>query len=209
MKMVGYRNTESLILKSNQDVICSSMQSLVNVTGDRQQRGNNDQTRREISGRSHSRTQIAVSTMAFRAASLAKHARTLSTRLSRQTQIPLRAFSCSSIQSSSSFIPAAKPPPYPIDTLVADVLSTNDKLADNPPKARSTGQEPPKEGSFGVDLPPLEEWYKHFPWSTEAKSRSTLANPEICKRLAEAIIPEGSKDKIVLEAFPGALVLFS
>ncbi|KAF9448220.1 S-adenosyl-L-methionine-dependent methyltransferase [Macrolepiota fuliginosa MF-IS2] len=141
--------------------------------------------------------------MAFRAGSLAKHARTLSTRLSRPAApVHLRLFSHSSIQCSS--ISTDKPAPYPIDTLVADVISTNEELAAKPKGRRSKEKE---LKDYGAELPPLNEWSSYFPWSFDTKARSTVMNAETAKKLAEAFVPQGSENKIVLEAFPGPGVL--
>lgn len=55
----------------------------------------------------------------------------------------------------------------------------------------------------GVELPPLEEWWKIFRYS-ELRKRRTIKNPETAKMLAELYVPEGSKDKVIIEAWAGA-----
>lgn len=143
--------------------------------------------------------------MAFRAASLARHARSLTTQLSRtHHQLPLRLFSHSSIQSSSSSTPT-----YPIDSLVADVLQTNEALAANPPKLRGRKKAVAREMEEGStpDLPPVAEWSEYFPWSADVKARASIMNPESAAKVAEAFVPKGSRDKIVVEAFPGAFLV--
>lgn len=54
----------------------------------------------------------------------------------------------------------------------------------------------------GVQLPPAEEWPKVFRFADKQK-RKTLSNPETAKRLAEIFVPEGSKDKVIVEAYAG------
>lgn len=143
--------------------------------------------------------------MAFRAASLARHARSLTAHLKPArhppTQLTARVFSSSS--------PARLLPPtnnqYPIDELVADVLNTNDQLAAHPPEPRKLSKKEKEDKDYGTDLPPREDWIDLFPYSAETKARYTVVNPELCKQLAETFVPEGSKDKIIMEAFPGEL----
>ncbi|KAF9050264.1 S-adenosyl-L-methionine-dependent methyltransferase [Panaeolus papilionaceus] len=54
-----------------------------------------------------------------------------------------------------------------------------------------------------LELPPLNDWRPHFPWSKEIAMRSSVRNPDTAAMLADAFLPEGSKDQIVIEANPG------
>ncbi|KAF8198108.1 S-adenosyl-L-methionine-dependent methyltransferase [Pholiota molesta] len=54
------------------------------------------------------------------------------------------------------------------------------------------------------ELPPLELWAHFFPYTKETQHRTTIQNPETARMIAEALIPEGSKDKIIIDAYPGA-----
>lgn len=56
----------------------------------------------------------------------------------------------------------------------------------------------------GVELPPLEEWWKLFRFP-EKRKRKTLCNKETAEKMAEVLVPEGSKGKVIIEAWPGAL----
>jgi transcription factor 1 len=53
------------------------------------------------------------------------------------------------------------------------------------------------------ELPPLELWAHFFPYTKETQHRTTIQNPETARMIAEALIPEGSKDKIIIDAYPG------
>ncbi|KAF5351667.1 hypothetical protein D9756_007711 [Leucocoprinus leucothites] len=143
--------------------------------------------------------------MAFRAASFARHARSLTIRLSRVQRPPLtssssiRSFSSTPTNSSSS-------QPFPIDSLVADVIKTNNELEANPARKRAGRPKQYVESETiapQADLPPAEEWLNYFPWTMENKGRASVMNPETAQELAEAYVPEGSKDRIIIEAFPG------
>ncbi|KXN90833.1 Dimethyladenosine transferase 1, mitochondrial [Leucoagaricus sp. SymC.cos] len=147
--------------------------------------------------------------MAFRAASLTKHARTFTTRLSSAQKFSptprrLRFFSSTPIHHISSY--SNDPPPPPLNSLVADAIKADN---DTWPK-RVTIRHPNGDISDDFDytvLPPRGRWGEVFPWSMETKSRFALMDAEVAKLLAEAYVPEGSKDRIVVEAFPGPGVL--
>jgi len=55
-----------------------------------------------------------------------------------------------------------------------------------------------------TQLPPRDEWRAHFATNGELMKRYTLRNPETARKLAETLVPEGSKDKIIIEANPGS-----
>ncbi|PPQ99759.1 hypothetical protein CVT24_009662 [Panaeolus cyanescens] len=54
-----------------------------------------------------------------------------------------------------------------------------------------------------LELPPIDDWRPHFPWSKEIAMRASVRNPDTAAMLAEAFLPKGSKDKVVIEANPG------
>lgn len=57
----------------------------------------------------------------------------------------------------------------------------------------------------GWDLPPLDLWRKYFPLDKSSLHRSVIRNPDTAAMLADAFVPEGSKDKIIIDACPGAV----
>ena len=61
----------------------------------------------------------------------------------------------------------------------------------------------------GWDLPPLDEWRSYFPVSKDTLAKAVVRKPESAALMAEAFVPEGSRDKIIIDASPGALSLLS
>lgn len=56
-------------------------------------------------------------------------------------------------------------------------------------------------------LPPQEKWRGLFPATLlSIRDRFTVRNPDTAAKLADAFFPEGQRDKVVLEAFPGVLM---
>jgi hypothetical protein len=53
------------------------------------------------------------------------------------------------------------------------------------------------------ELPPLHLWRKFFPTEKASLHRCAVRNPETAAMLADIFVPEGSKDKIIIEASPG------
>ena len=53
------------------------------------------------------------------------------------------------------------------------------------------------------ELPPIELWRKYFLTEKVASHRSVVRNPETAAMLAETFVPEGSKDKIIIDVSPG------
>jgi len=53
------------------------------------------------------------------------------------------------------------------------------------------------------ELPPIELWRKYFLTEKVVSRRSVIRNPETAAMLAETFVPEGSKDKIIIDASPG------
>jgi len=144
--------------------------------------------------------------MAFRAVSIAKYAR-IPTRSSRVRGLPLssylRPFSCTSTKSQQ---------PYPLDSLIADAIQTENQLEANPPRKENDKGETSEQLSSQPEIrpiPPKELWSKTFPFVFEAKGRSFVMNPETAKIMAESCVPEGTKDQIILEAFPGTRLFIS
>ncbi|KAF9482258.1 S-adenosyl-L-methionine-dependent methyltransferase [Pholiota conissans] len=58
-----------------------------------------------------------------------------------------------------------------------------------------------------TELPPDNQWSYFFPYMKETQYRSTIRNPETARMVAEALVPSGSRDKIIIEAYPGAGLL--
>jgi transcription factor 1 len=96
----------------------------------------------------------------------------------------------------------------PLDDLVAQAVQIDNELAAEPrtPSKKAKKQDDVEETaeSVSVELPPISEWSTHFPSSIANKTRVSIMNPERAKQLAEAFVPAGSKDKVIVEAFPGA-----
>lgn len=138
--------------------------------------------------------------MAFRAVSIAKYACVSTTRSSRVRGLPLtsysRFFSCTSTKSSSQ-------QPYSIDSFIADAIQTENQLNANPPRKENDKGETLSTQAEIPPIPPKELWSKTFPFIFEAKGRSFIMNPEVAKIMADSCVPEGTKDQIILEAFPG------
>ncbi|TFK44224.1 S-adenosyl-L-methionine-dependent methyltransferase [Crucibulum laeve] len=56
---------------------------------------------------------------------------------------------------------------------------------------------------YAENLPPLGEWRKYFPSSTATQQRVSVRKPETADQIANAFVPEGSKNKVIIECFPG------
>ncbi|KAK0437545.1 S-adenosyl-L-methionine-dependent methyltransferase [Armillaria borealis] len=54
-----------------------------------------------------------------------------------------------------------------------------------------------------IDLPDYLQWRSFFPSNPSLAHRISVANPETAKKIANAFVPEGSKDKVIIEAYPG------
>lgn len=55
-----------------------------------------------------------------------------------------------------------------------------------------------------LDLPPLSQWIGYFPTGgLTLKSRISLANPDTAALVADSFVPSGSRDKVIIEAYPG------
>ena len=60
------------------------------------------------------------------------------------------------------------------------------------------------ESSRGRELPPIDQWRKYFPHEKETSTRISLRNPDTTDALANALVPEGSQGKIIIESDPGS-----
>ncbi|KAG1735117.1 S-adenosyl-L-methionine-dependent methyltransferase [Suillus paluster] len=55
-----------------------------------------------------------------------------------------------------------------------------------------------------LDLPPRSEWRSYFSTGgMTLKSRISIANPETAALVADSFVPSGSRDKVIIEAYPG------
>lgn len=54
----------------------------------------------------------------------------------------------------------------------------------------------------------MSDWRAIFPYS-KVKDRISVSNPHTAATMAEAFVPEGSLNKVVIEAFPGEERVFS
>lgn len=54
-----------------------------------------------------------------------------------------------------------------------------------------------------LNLPPIDKWRQYFAILEGQRLRFFLRNPDTAQMLAEAFVPEGSKDLIVIEAAAG------
>ena len=54
-----------------------------------------------------------------------------------------------------------------------------------------------------LNLPPIDKWRQYFAIAEGQRIRTFLRHPETARMLAEAFVPEGSKDLIIIEAAPG------
>ena len=54
-----------------------------------------------------------------------------------------------------------------------------------------------------LNLPPIDKWRQYFAIAEAQRLRTFLRHPDTAQMLAEAFVPEGSKDLIIIEAAPG------
>ena len=57
-----------------------------------------------------------------------------------------------------------------------------------------------------VQLPPVSEWKNMFPAIKPTRGRLSIASEAAAQHVANAFVPEGSKGKTIIEAYPGALL---
>ncbi|KAG2031593.1 S-adenosyl-L-methionine-dependent methyltransferase [Suillus americanus] len=94
-----------------------------------------------------------------------------------------------------------------------DIQSIEDVKPEAEPQSASTSKavRKPKTRKANIplpvdrfELPPRSEWRNYFPTSGMAfKSRISIANPETAALVAESFVPSGSRDKVIIEAYPG------
>ena len=56
------------------------------------------------------------------------------------------------------------------------------------------------------ELPPINLWRKYFLTEKASGQRCAVRKPETAAMLADIFVPEGSKDKIIIEASPGVYI---
>ena len=56
------------------------------------------------------------------------------------------------------------------------------------------------------ELPPIDLWRKYFLTEKASSQRCVVRKPETAAMLADIFVPEGSKDKIIIEASPGVYI---
>ncbi|KAF8812924.1 S-adenosyl-L-methionine-dependent methyltransferase [Phlegmacium glaucopus] len=54
-----------------------------------------------------------------------------------------------------------------------------------------------------LNLPPIDKWRQYFAIAEAQRLRTFIRHPETAQKLAEAFVPEGSKDLIIIEAAAG------
>ena len=54
-----------------------------------------------------------------------------------------------------------------------------------------------------LELPPIDKWRQYFAINEGQRLRFFLRNPDTARIVAEALVPEGSKDLIIIEAAAG------
>ena len=59
-----------------------------------------------------------------------------------------------------------------------------------------------------LELPPIDKWRQYFAINEGQRLRFFLRNPDTTRMLAEAFVPEGSKDLIIIEAASGMQCYF-
>ncbi|KAF5393355.1 hypothetical protein D9757_000545 [Collybiopsis confluens] len=76
------------------------------------------------------------------------------------------------------------------------------KPRSKPKKAGSRLTFHPDTPQDKTNLPPREDWREIFSW-VPVNDRVSISNAETAALVAESFVPEGSKDQVVIEAFPG------
>ncbi|EAU91159.1 hypothetical protein CC1G_03327 [Coprinopsis cinerea okayama7 len=102
-------------------------------------------------------------------------------------------------------------PPRPADRILvlsaasqSRWASTKSETATATPKRRRKKTDTLPQPS--VNLPAPEKWAESFNVKLSTKplsGRISVSNPETADKLANAFVPEGSKDKVIVEAYPG------
>lgn len=96
----------------------------------------------------------------------------------------------------------------PIDDLVAQAVQIDNQLAVESPASSRKGRKKIEvveiAESGNVELPPISEWPGYFPSTLANKARASIMNAERARQLADAFVPAKSREKVIVEAFPGA-----
>ena len=82
------------------------------------------------------------------------------------------------------------------DPLVANVAADADKSTTH---TRSVGDGEPSM----LHLPPEDQWRKIFPLTSLVSHRTSVKSLDTANAIADAFVPKGSKDKVIVEAYPG------
>lgn len=103
-----------------------------------------------------------------------------------------------------------KPMSFPIRRL--HVLPTRwhlTPLQRLPSFPRRCYSKPPTDSSSKLHLPSdPQEWSTNFKVPITINHRISVRNPETAASIANAFVPEGSRDKVIVEAYPGEQALF-
>lgn len=83
-----------------------------------------------------------------------------------------------------------------------DPLSVTANAKESIPRARNVGD---GESSM-LHLPPEDQWRKIFPLTSFVSHRTSIKNQDTANAVADAFVPKGSKDKVIIEAYPGNLM---
>lgn len=82
-------------------------------------------------------------------------------------------------------------------------LDTPPEMPSPPPPKRTRRRKLEDISADKINLPDPLDWRTIFPPGKLGKERISVSNPDTAAAIAEAFVPEGSKDKVVIEAFPG------
>lgn len=89
-----------------------------------------------------------------------------------------------------------------LDPLVADLISDSNALT-SPTPVDAKHDEPPN-----LHLPSEDKWRKTFPLTQFVSHRISLKSRSSADTVADAFVPQGSKDKVIVEAYPGKSYVF-
>ncbi|KAF8902941.1 S-adenosyl-L-methionine-dependent methyltransferase [Gymnopilus junonius] len=133
-----------------------------------------------------------------RCARLELHSSLLSSQLSPQCRF-----------TSTTAVPNTEPPAQSSESTVQEKEKTKITRRLTKPKRMTYGrviegmESGPLSKQSKVQLPHMDTWRKVFHMTKDVGKRVSLRNPDTAKMLAESFVPEGSRDKVVIEASPG------
>lgn len=90
-----------------------------------------------------------------------------------------------------------------LDPLVADIIASSNDLKQIAPLSTQPATINPASETSKVLLPPLDQWRKRFPPLISVMNRVSVRNPQTARAMADAFVPDGSRDKVIVEAYPG------